>query len=296
MIEQQDTNKKGYKYFHQAKVKVKVQNDARYFDKIIPLNENQAFIYFDGGEYHLYDMASEQVVGQGQIIHDVKCFYQIYPQTLCFLDPEDMKVKLLDLQTHQVNEQFVFAASNIVSQNSDKQIKEKLAYKFCIMMINRKQNNVQYLITQDLEKYYSNNTVCHFAIRILPLNYTHETQFDLNPVFEYHYPIQLIMKNCIIGRLTKKRQLFMDKTLKLDRQKSYQLNHIQSKMHSKLFILRQTYLSHQQTLLTGYINIQLLYGSIIMMVFRSQPFLQLIQDLIIMVKNGYLNQNVFQLK
>ncbi|CAK73542.1 unnamed protein product, partial (macronuclear) [Paramecium tetraurelia] len=144
--------------------------------------------YFDGGKYHLYDLASEQVVGQGQITEDVKYFYQIYPQTLSFLDPKDMKVKLLDLQTHQINESFVFAASNIVTQNSDQLQKEILADKFRIMMLERKQNNVRYLITQDLEKQYSNNSVCHFIIRILPLKYTHETQFDLNPVFEYHYP------------------------------------------------------------------------------------------------------------
>ncbi|CAD8214914.1 unnamed protein product [Paramecium octaurelia] len=186
---------------------------------------------------------------------------------------------------------YLFLRQNIATQKSDKQAKKALAQKS-----KNNSNNVRYLISQDQENHYSKIVSATLLLESSSLNYRDEIQFDLNPVFEYHYPIQLIMKNCIIGRLTKKRQLFMDKTLKLDRQKSYQLNHIQSKMHSKLFILRQTYLSHQQTLLTGYINIQLLYGSIIMMVFRSQPFLQLIQDLIIMVKNGYLNQNVFQLK
>ncbi|CAD8085405.1 unnamed protein product [Paramecium sonneborni] len=172
----------------QSSIKVKTETQCKYVDKIIPLNENQAFIYYDGGSYEVYDIESQQIIGKGQIVNDIKYFIQIYPDTLSFLDPEDMKVKLLDLKTHRENPSFVFASSNVVKQNSEKQQKETLADKFRIMILDKESEKIRYLVTQDLEKQYSNNNACHFVIRILPLKYTHDTVFDLNPVIEYNYP------------------------------------------------------------------------------------------------------------
>ncbi|CAD8076953.1 unnamed protein product [Paramecium primaurelia] len=190
MQQQETQDNLSLKILLQSSIKYKTETQSKFIQKIIPLNENQIFLYFEGSLYELYDIESQQIIGKGQIANDVKYFTQIYPQTLCFLDPEDMKVKLLDLKTHQINQSFVFAASNIVKQNSDKQLKDALADKFRIMILDRECDNVRYLITQDLEKQYSNNNICHFIIRIIPQKYTHQTEFDLNPVFEYNYPNQ----------------------------------------------------------------------------------------------------------
>ncbi|CAD8171109.1 unnamed protein product [Paramecium pentaurelia] len=188
MIQQERKDDLRLKILLQSSIKVKTDNLCKFIDKIVPLNENQAFIYYDAGSYEIYDVESQQIIGRGQISNDVKYFYQIYPQTLCFLDPEDMKVKFLDLKTHQLNQSFAFAASNVVKQNSEKQQKETLADKFRIMILDRESEKIRYFITQDLEKQYSNTNIGHFIIRVIPQNYTSDTQFDMNPVFEYNYP------------------------------------------------------------------------------------------------------------
>ncbi|CAD8189614.1 unnamed protein product [Paramecium octaurelia] len=188
MIQQERKDDLRLKILLSSSVKMKSEADCRYFDKIIPLNENQAFIYYDGGCYELYDIESQNIIGRGQITSDVKYFSQIYPMTLSYLDPDDMKVKLLDLTTSKINQSFTFAASNVVKQNSEKQQKETLADKFRLMTLDRDADKIRYLITQDLEKQYSNNNTCHFIIRIIPQTYASDTQFDMSPVFEYNYP------------------------------------------------------------------------------------------------------------
>ncbi|CAD8082946.1 unnamed protein product [Paramecium sonneborni] len=168
-------------------IQIKTETLQKYFDIIVPLNENNAFIYFEDGSYEVFDLSSKQIIGKGQIVTDIKSFIQIYPETLCFLDPEDMKVKLLDLKSHKENPSFVFASSKVINQNSEKQYKETFANQFQIMILDREKDKIQYLITQDLEKQYSNNNTCHFVIRAIPQKYTPDTLFDLNPIFEYDY-------------------------------------------------------------------------------------------------------------
>ncbi|CAK63574.1 unnamed protein product (macronuclear) [Paramecium tetraurelia] len=171
-----------------------------------------------------------------------------------FLEMQHTSIKY----THSIIYKIIcFASSNI-----DQQEKDALADQFRMMVLERKQNNVRNLITQELETLYSNNSVCHFVIRIPPLNYTLEAQFYLNPVFEYHYPNINDNIRLFNWQVDEETLVVFGEHFEVGQMETYQLNQTQFIKYSTLFMLRQTFLSDQQMLLTGYIHIQLLYGSI----------------------------------
>ncbi|CAD8092542.1 unnamed protein product [Paramecium sonneborni] len=118
----------------------------------------------------------------------IQSFFQFQTtRVVIFHDPSDLKIKLLDLNTNKINPNFVFQSSEKVNIKSDKQSREIIVDKYRLFFLDCEEKSIKYLISQDLEKYYSDNYVCHFTIRILPLYYTPETLFNLEIVIKYDY-------------------------------------------------------------------------------------------------------------
>ncbi|CAD8167785.1 unnamed protein product [Paramecium octaurelia] len=157
---------------------VKTSEKAKWVNRIVPLKNYLVFIYYEGGCYELFNINTEELILSGELPEKIRFFLEIYTKVLVFHDPIDMQIKILDLKVNQVNPNFAFRSSEKIDINSDEETRE--------IFIDKKKT--KYLISQDLEKYYSNNNVCHFKIRVLPLEYDPSTNFNLKPVVNYDYP------------------------------------------------------------------------------------------------------------
>ncbi|CAK85677.1 unnamed protein product (macronuclear) [Paramecium tetraurelia] len=190
MIQQDAKKDQRLKILLQADIEVKTQinSDVKWINRIVPLKNNLAFIFYEGGFYELYDIEKQQITVTGRLPDKIRFFLEIYTKVLIYHDPTDIQIKMLDLNTNQINPNFVFRASDKIDIKSDEQSREIIIDKFRAFFLDSQERQCKYLITQDLEKYYSNSNVCHFKIRILPLEYTPETHFDLKPVAQYDYP------------------------------------------------------------------------------------------------------------
>ncbi|CAD8192417.1 unnamed protein product [Paramecium pentaurelia] len=161
--------------------------EAKLVERIIPLKQQLAFIYYENGVYQLYDINKQVITQKGQISVKIKFFLEIYTNVLIFHDPVDLQIKLLDLNMNQINPKFVFKSSDQIDIKSDQETKEIFLDRFRIFFIDCQKNQIKYLMSQDLEKSYSNNNVCHYTIRVLPLYYNSQTNFELTPVVKYDY-------------------------------------------------------------------------------------------------------------
>ncbi|CAD8149922.1 unnamed protein product [Paramecium pentaurelia] len=185
MIQQDQNPKEMLKRFE---FQVKTSSSARWIEKILPLKLKLVFLYYENGVYQLYDINSKVITKKGQISKNIKFFLEIYTNVLIFHDPTDLQMKLLDLNINQINPKFVFKSSDQIDIKSDEATREIFLDKFRVFFIDCYQNQIKYLISQDLERHYSKNNVCHYAIRVLPLKYDSQTNFELTPVVRYDYP------------------------------------------------------------------------------------------------------------
>ncbi|CAD8169865.1 unnamed protein product [Paramecium pentaurelia] len=169
-----ESDLKQYEMLKMIKIQIISPLEARWVERIIPLKQILAFIYYENGVYQLYDINKQVITQKGQISQNIKFFLEIYTNVLIFHDPIDLQIKLLDLNTNQINPKFVFKSSDQIDIKSDQETKEKF-------------NQIKYLISQDLENYYSKKNVCHYTIRVLPLYYNSQTNFELTPIVKYDY-------------------------------------------------------------------------------------------------------------
>ncbi|CAD8183010.1 unnamed protein product [Paramecium octaurelia] len=188
MIQQDVRKEQKLKILLQTDIEVKTDVDAKWINRIVPLKNNLAFIYYEGGFYQLYDIEKQQITVAGKLPDNIKFFLEIYTKVLIFHDPTDIQIKMLDLNINQLNPNFVFRSSDKIDIKSDEQSREIIIDKFRAYFLDSEESKCKFLITQDLEKYYSNNNVCHFKIRVLPLEYKPETIFDLSTAAQYDYP------------------------------------------------------------------------------------------------------------
>ncbi|CAD8094695.1 unnamed protein product [Paramecium primaurelia] len=78
-------------------IKVKSSAQAQWIQRILPLKQKLAFIYYDNGFYELYNIKQQVITQKGQISQGIRFFLEIYTNVLIFHDPTDSQMKLLDL-------------------------------------------------------------------------------------------------------------------------------------------------------------------------------------------------------
>lgn len=78
----------------------------------MPLNEKKIMIYFNPGDWILYNIEMNQIEKKGEIANNVKVFFQIWEGTLSYVDPDTLTVRLIDLNTGQINAGYEFPASH----------------------------------------------------------------------------------------------------------------------------------------------------------------------------------------
>ncbi|CAD8156401.1 unnamed protein product [Paramecium pentaurelia] len=178
-----------------VQIKVKSSAQAQWIQRILPLKQKLAFIYYDNGFYELYNIKQQVITQKGQISQNIRFFLEICTNVLIFHDPTDFQMKLLDLNMNQINHKFVFKSRDQID------IMDKI--QFQVFFLDCDKNQIKYLISQDLEKHYSKNNVCHFTIRVLPLKYDSQTNFELKPVVKFDYDnifSQEQLYNCRFGQ------------------------------------------------------------------------------------------------
>ncbi|CAD8192419.1 unnamed protein product [Paramecium pentaurelia] len=120
-----ESDLKQYEMLKMIKIQIISPLEARWVERIIPLKQILAFIYYENGVYQLYDINKQVITQKGQISQNIKFFLEIYTNVLIFHDPIDLQIKLLDLNTNQINPKFVFKSSDQIDIKSDQETKEK---------------------------------------------------------------------------------------------------------------------------------------------------------------------------
>ena len=96
-----------------------VYENENWIDRLVPLDEKKILIYFDGGDWILYDIGKRQEEKKGKIANNVKVFLglgrvlKIFKliRTLFYVCPDTLIVKLIDFNTGANNEAYQFPAS-----------------------------------------------------------------------------------------------------------------------------------------------------------------------------------------
>ncbi|CAD8184596.1 unnamed protein product [Paramecium pentaurelia] len=191
MLQQDPKPDQNLKILLKSEFKLEIPIQPRWVERIVPLKYNLIFLYFEGGSYLQYNIEKNKFMVEGRISDKIKFFHEVYTEVLVYHDTQDLSLKLLDLRENIVNPNFSVRSSDKIDIKSDESSREMIIDKYRVFFLDCEEKGIKYMITQDLEKYYSNNNVCHYTIRVLPLEYDPQTKFDLQPIAKYDYPNSL---------------------------------------------------------------------------------------------------------
>ncbi|CAD8094697.1 unnamed protein product [Paramecium primaurelia] len=175
--------------------------------------------------------------------------------------------------------------------------RERFLDQFVVFFLDCEKNQIKYLISQDIEKHQSKNNVCHFTIRVLPLKYDSQTNFELTPVVKFDYDNIFSQEQLYNWQVDKETIAVFGQDYDYDQCKSEILLIKPHLMDQAFYIIHTQFQCSYTTInVTNWINPNQIAIWVNCNDGSTRPSIfVLIQVNIIMDKTGYLNLNLQQL-
>ncbi|KAM3143911.1 hypothetical protein pb186bvf_003962 [Paramecium bursaria] len=161
-------------------------NNKQWVDRLVPLNEMKILIYFDGGEWILYDIRTNQTQKKGKIANNVKVFFQVWEGTLFYVCPDTLIVKLIDFNTEFNNTDYQFPASSKHNAQSEQNTREAIAEKLLVGLTQYEDH--RFLVTIEQQNQYSYELPAIVYVRIIKENYDNDPGGLEQVQFKFQYP------------------------------------------------------------------------------------------------------------
>ncbi|KAM3129112.1 hypothetical protein pb186bvf_018748 [Paramecium bursaria] len=168
-----------------SEVELRYKNE-NWLDKLVPLNEKKILIYFDGGDWILYDIGKRQEEKKGKIANNVKVFFQVWEGTLFYVCPDTLIVKLIDFNTGANNEAYQFPASKKHNAQSEQNTRETIAEKLLVGLTQYQDH--RFLVTVEQQRQYANESPAIVYVRNIKEKYDNGPSGLDQILFTFEYP------------------------------------------------------------------------------------------------------------
>ncbi|KAM3143889.1 hypothetical protein pb186bvf_003940 [Paramecium bursaria] len=163
-----------------------VYENENWLDRLVPLNEKKILIYFEGGDWILYDIGKRQEEKKCKIANNVKVFFQVWEGTLFYVCPDTLIVKLIDFNTGANNEAYDFPASSKHNSESEYYMRETIAEKLLVGLTQFQ--GQRFLVTIEQQIRCTNELPAIVYVRNIKEKYDNDPSGLEQVLFKFEYP------------------------------------------------------------------------------------------------------------